>query len=196
MATSQSHTAGHLTTALTTPLLCGCVQAVAGRHCLMIDDLCDSGLTLMSVRDRLLEAGAASVKSVVLLDKRARRKVGGGGQDQVVNEWVVRWWGQQGAASHCCQCGIGCWKQGPRRSRAWYCWIRRHSARCVVGWGRRSSRLCELVSMRQVQKYLLWCSGVPALVRPLGGNCREAWHTNRAVLLTHAYVQSPVCVYG
>lgn len=41
----------------------------------MIDDLCDSGLTLLSVRDRLLEAGAASVKSVVLLDKRARRKV-------------------------------------------------------------------------------------------------------------------------
>lgn len=42
----------------------------------MIDDLCDSGLTLLSVRDKLLEAGAASVKSVVLLDKRARRKVG------------------------------------------------------------------------------------------------------------------------
>lgn len=41
----------------------------------MIDDLCDSGLTLMSVRDKLLEAGAASVRSVVLLDKRARRKV-------------------------------------------------------------------------------------------------------------------------
>jgi hypoxanthine-guanine phosphoribosyltransferase len=42
----------------------------------MIDDLCDSGLTLQSVRDRLLQAGAASVKSVVLLDKKARRKVG------------------------------------------------------------------------------------------------------------------------
>jgi hypoxanthine-guanine phosphoribosyltransferase len=41
----------------------------------MIDDLCDSGLTLLSVRDKLLEAGAVSVKSVVLLDKRARRKV-------------------------------------------------------------------------------------------------------------------------
>lgn len=57
-----------------TPAAC-CAQVVAGRHCLMIDDLCDSGLTLMSVRDKLLEAGAASVKSVVLLDKRARRKV-------------------------------------------------------------------------------------------------------------------------
>lgn len=55
----------------------------------MIDDLCDSGLTLVSVRDRLLEAGAASVKSVVLLDKRARRKVGGGGQDKVAGSKVV-----------------------------------------------------------------------------------------------------------
>ncbi|KIY92183.1 Hypoxanthine-guanine phosphoribosyltransferase [Monoraphidium neglectum] len=41
----------------------------------MVDDLCDSGLTLETVRDRLLAAGAASVKSVVLLDKKARRKV-------------------------------------------------------------------------------------------------------------------------
>jgi hypothetical protein len=172
------------------------MQAVAGRHCLMIDDLCDSGLTLLSVRDRLLEAGAASVKSVVLLDKRARRKVGGGGQEKVAIEWVVRWSGQQGAASRCCQCGIGCWQQGPRRSSAWYCWIRRHAARCVVGRGRRSSRLCERVFMRGVQKYLLGCSPVSALVRPFGGYCREAWHTNRAVMLTHAYVKSPVCVYG
>ncbi|WIA13955.1 hypothetical protein OEZ85_002524 [Tetradesmus obliquus] len=50
-------------------------EAVAGRHCLMVDDLCDSGLTLLTVRDQLLAAGAASVASVVLLDKRARRKV-------------------------------------------------------------------------------------------------------------------------
>eukprot|EP00882_Tetradesmus_deserticola_P019464 GHRQ01020953.1.p1 GENE.GHRQ01020953.1~~GHRQ01020953.1.p1 ORF type:complete len:216 (+),score=74.74 GHRQ01020953.1:135-782(+) len=50
-------------------------EAVKGRHCLMVDDLCDSGLTLMTVRDQLLAAGAASVASVVLLDKRARRKV-------------------------------------------------------------------------------------------------------------------------
>jgi predicted amidophosphoribosyltransferase len=58
-------------------------QVVAGRHCLMIDDLCDSGLTLQSVRDRLLQAGAASVKSVVLLDKKARRKVGPGCNETV-----------------------------------------------------------------------------------------------------------------
>lgn len=42
----------------------------------MVDDLCDSGLTLLTVRDKLLAAGAASVKSIVLLDKKARRKVG------------------------------------------------------------------------------------------------------------------------
>lgn len=36
---------------------------------------CDSGLTLQTVRDKLLAAGAASVKSCVLLDKKARRKV-------------------------------------------------------------------------------------------------------------------------
>jgi hypoxanthine-guanine phosphoribosyltransferase len=69
-------------------------QVVAGRHCLMIDDLCDSGLTLLSVRDKLLEAGAASVKSVVLLDKRARRKVNVGRHSWVgiwVGFWLVQW---------------------------------------------------------------------------------------------------------
>eukprot|EP00879_Flechtneria_rotunda_P014325 GHRR01014965.1.p1 GENE.GHRR01014965.1~~GHRR01014965.1.p1 ORF type:complete len:204 (+),score=54.66 GHRR01014965.1:559-1170(+) len=50
-------------------------EAVKGRHCLMVDDLCDSGLTLLTVREKLLEAGALSVKSAVLLDKKARRKV-------------------------------------------------------------------------------------------------------------------------
>lgn len=48
---------------------------VSGRHVLMVDDLCDSGLTLLTVRDRLIAAGAASVRSVVLLDKKERRKV-------------------------------------------------------------------------------------------------------------------------
>eukprot|EP00775_Hariotina_reticulata_P002716 gene2716-3013_t len=50
-------------------------DVVKGRHCLMIDDLVDSGLTMQTVQQKLLEAGAASVKSVVLLDKKARRKV-------------------------------------------------------------------------------------------------------------------------
>lgn len=48
---------------------------VANRHVLMVDDLCDSGLTLLTVRERLLAAGASSVASVVLLDKKERRKV-------------------------------------------------------------------------------------------------------------------------
>lgn len=50
-------------------------SAVAGRHCLLVDDLCDSGLTLKTVHEKVLAAGAASVKSVVALDKRGRRKV-------------------------------------------------------------------------------------------------------------------------
>lgn len=50
-------------------------SAVKGRHCVMVDDLCDSGLTLATVQEKLLAAGAASVKSCVLLDKKARRKV-------------------------------------------------------------------------------------------------------------------------
>lgn len=33
-------------------------EAVKGRHCLMIDDLVDSGLTLQTVKQQLLEAGA------------------------------------------------------------------------------------------------------------------------------------------
>jgi hypoxanthine-guanine phosphoribosyltransferase len=39
-------------------------EAVAGRHCIMVDDLCDSGLTLLTVRDgsgcRDLTAAAAA----------------------------------------------------------------------------------------------------------------------------------------
>ena len=36
--------------------------AVKGRHVLLVDDLCDSGLTLSEVHRLVLEAGAASVK--------------------------------------------------------------------------------------------------------------------------------------
>lgn len=50
-------------------------EVVKGRHVLMVDDLCDSGLTLLTVHQLLVEAGVASVKSLVLLDKVARRKV-------------------------------------------------------------------------------------------------------------------------
>mmetsp|Transcript_4539 Transcript_4539/g.7723 ORF Transcript_4539/g.7723 Transcript_4539/m.7723 type:complete len:200 (-) Transcript_4539:796-1395(-) len=49
--------------------------SVKGRHVLLVDDLCDSGLTLFEVQRHVQEAGAASVKSLVLLDKTARRKM-------------------------------------------------------------------------------------------------------------------------
>jgi hypoxanthine phosphoribosyltransferase len=42
---------------------------------LKVDDLCDSGLTLVEVSKAVAAAGAASVKTLVLLDKQARRKV-------------------------------------------------------------------------------------------------------------------------
>lgn len=50
-------------------------EAVKDRHVLLVDDLCDSGLTLYEVARHVKEAGATSVKSLVLLDKLARRKV-------------------------------------------------------------------------------------------------------------------------
>ncbi|GFH07639.1 hypoxanthine phosphoribosyltransferase [Haematococcus lacustris] len=49
--------------------------AVKNRHVLLVDDLCDSGLTLQEVTRHVREAGAASIKSLVLLDKKERRKV-------------------------------------------------------------------------------------------------------------------------
>jgi hypoxanthine phosphoribosyltransferase len=48
---------------------------VAGRHVLVVEDIIDTGATLKRVVARLQEAGAASVKVAVLLDKAARRKV-------------------------------------------------------------------------------------------------------------------------
>lgn len=48
-------------------------EEVRGRHVLLLDDLSDSGLTLQTVRERCLAAGAASCKSAVALDKAARR---------------------------------------------------------------------------------------------------------------------------
>jgi hypoxanthine phosphoribosyltransferase len=48
-------------------------EEVRGRHVLLLDDLSDSGLTLQTVKRRCEEAGAASVKSCVALDKAERR---------------------------------------------------------------------------------------------------------------------------
>jgi hypoxanthine phosphoribosyltransferase len=48
---------------------------VKGRTVLLLDDILDGGTTLMSIRNRLLELGAAHVLSAVLVEKeRAREK--------------------------------------------------------------------------------------------------------------------------
>ena len=50
-------------------------SALSFPYPLQVDDLCDSGLTLAEVSRAVAAAGAASVKTLVLLDKIARRKV-------------------------------------------------------------------------------------------------------------------------
>lgn len=48
--------------------------ALEGRRILLLDDILDSGLTLMTARDLLLQRhGAAEVRTCVLLDKPSRR---------------------------------------------------------------------------------------------------------------------------
>jgi hypoxanthine phosphoribosyltransferase len=44
-------------------------DAVRGRTVLLLDDILDGGTTLLAIRDRLLERGAAQVLSAVLVDK-------------------------------------------------------------------------------------------------------------------------------
>lgn len=47
---------------------------VRGRHVLILDDILDSGITLHTIKDKLIqESGAASVKSCVLLRKQVER---------------------------------------------------------------------------------------------------------------------------
>lgn len=46
---------------------------VSGRHVLLLDDIYDSGLTIKSVKDSLMNSNALSVKSCVLLSKAVAR---------------------------------------------------------------------------------------------------------------------------
>ncbi len=48
---------------------------ITGQKVLLVDDILDTGNTLFAVRELLLAKGAASVRTCVLLDKKARRSV-------------------------------------------------------------------------------------------------------------------------
>ncbi len=48
---------------------------IVGHEVLLVDDILDTGHTLSAVRELLLAKGAASVRTCVLLDKKARRLV-------------------------------------------------------------------------------------------------------------------------
>ena len=50
-------------------------RAIQGRHALVLEDIVDTGLTLMKVRNLLLDREPASLKVCTLLDKPSRRKV-------------------------------------------------------------------------------------------------------------------------
>lgn len=51
------------------------VLPVAGRHVLLVDDILDTGLTMQAVTRLLIDRGARSVHTCVLLDKPSRRRV-------------------------------------------------------------------------------------------------------------------------
>ena len=48
---------------------------VRGKHVLLLDDILDSGRTLTSVKEQLLQRGAVDVRTCVFLDKPTRRAV-------------------------------------------------------------------------------------------------------------------------
>ena len=48
----------------------------AGRNILLVDEVLDSGRTLLAIRDNLLAMGAASVKTAVLVEKELARPDG------------------------------------------------------------------------------------------------------------------------
>jgi hypoxanthine phosphoribosyltransferase len=50
-------------------------SSIEGRHCLIVEDIIDSGLTLNYLQDNLLTRRPASLKIVTLLDKPERRRV-------------------------------------------------------------------------------------------------------------------------
>lgn len=49
--------------------------SIEGKHCLVVEDIIDSGLTLKYLEENLLSRQPASIKIVTLLDKPDRRRV-------------------------------------------------------------------------------------------------------------------------
>jgi hypoxanthine phosphoribosyltransferase len=52
----------------------GAAPEVAGRQVLLLDDILDTGHTLQTARELLIERGALGVRTCVLLDKPSRRE--------------------------------------------------------------------------------------------------------------------------
>lgn len=46
---------------------------IHAKHVLLVDDICDSGQTLQHVKQRVLDMGASTVRTCVLLNKKHRR---------------------------------------------------------------------------------------------------------------------------
>lgn len=61
------------TTGGTVEILRDVESEIAGRDVVIVDDILDSGRTLRFAKERLAARGARSVRSCVLLDKKARR---------------------------------------------------------------------------------------------------------------------------
>ena len=51
----------------------GMPDGISGKDLLLVDDILDTGLTLNVLKDRLMESGAASVRTCVLLRKESSR---------------------------------------------------------------------------------------------------------------------------
>ena len=62
---------------------------VAGKHLLIVEDIIDTGVTLVYLKKLLEARGPASVKLCALLDKPSRRKVGDYIGFEIPNEYVV-----------------------------------------------------------------------------------------------------------
>ena len=61
------------TTGGTVEILRDVESAIEGRDVVIVDDILDSGRTLLFAKERLAARGARSVRACVLLDKKARR---------------------------------------------------------------------------------------------------------------------------